>query len=141
MAPNGQCAPGLKVARSLSTTYTTAGLLQPNRNATPNLTRPLLVTNNMVLVNGSACYMADGSTTGYGNTGYPLVPCDATAPNSACCAVTDDCLDTGICLSGQGYFYRGGCTDASWQTPECAAVCLSASGPINGMWASNQGIS
>ncbi len=51
------------------------------------------------------------------------IPCEPTAWNSACCYPNDSCVTEGLCYSVNGHVYRGGCTDSTWQAPECPTVC------------------
>lgn len=50
--------------------------------------------------------------------------CSLTSNNSACCAVGHICLDNGLCTPGNGQIIRGGCTDQTWNSPECPQYCL-----------------
>ena len=55
----------------------------------------------------------------------PTLPCNtASGVHSACCAPGDACTNTGYCLSAAaGYVYRGGCTDITWNSPNCRPGC------------------
>lgn len=67
----------------------------------------------------ATCYYPDGSVP----TTY--VPCNSTADgaDSACCSVGDLCSIRGYCHGNVGFMYRGGCTDRTWTSPNCAAQC------------------
>ncbi|KAF2652912.1 hypothetical protein K491DRAFT_680940 [Lophiostoma macrostomum CBS 122681] len=57
------------------------------------------------------------------------VPCDPDAAASHCCKTTKDCLSNGLCIidateqTGVEYV-RGACTDSSFRSDACPAVCL-----------------
>jgi len=64
------------------------------------------------------CYMPDGTIDDKGT-----VPCNTTAPVSACCDPRDSCSLSGLCLGASGWIYRSACTDKTWSSPACAAQC------------------
>ena len=71
-----------------------------------------------------SCYWPDGSPTD-----FSYVACTPTATHSVCCSSGDSCVGNGLCYSRYGSVYRGGCTDSTWQTNECARVCKNGSSP------------
>ncbi|KAI9837884.1 MAG: hypothetical protein M1838_004720 [Thelocarpon superellum] len=54
-------------------------------------------------------------------------PCNKTSTFSACCQGfsfdSDTCIQGGLCVGGQGYIYRGACTDPTFKDPSCAKSC------------------
>ena len=74
------------------------------------------------MANASACFFPDQTTTG-AQTDPQFVPCDPSAPASACCAVGESCLESGYCYSGNGQLYRGACTDKTWNDDACPHEC------------------
>lgn len=78
----------------------------------------LLIYYHTLLAHG-ACYNPDQSVPS-----KPYSPCDtAIGVHSACCATGDQCTENGYCLGNANYVYRGGCTDISWQSSNCAQEC------------------
>ena len=69
---------------------------------------------------GASCYYPDQSIPA-----VPYIPCSGTATgvHNACCASGDQCTEKGFCFGSAGYVYRGGCTDITWQSPNCAQQC------------------
>jgi hypothetical protein len=65
-----------------------------------------------------SCFTSDGELA------PDEVPCDRTAPVSACCQSTEYCVANLYCWSG-GDAKRapGACTDASWDDPACGCPC------------------
>ena len=68
------------------------------------------------------CFWPDGSIAiSASNSAYlPCGPDDGV--HSGCCVPDDGCSTEGYCF-GLGYMYRGGCTDQSWNAPECPQYC------------------
>ncbi|KAL2072034.1 hypothetical protein VTL71DRAFT_11377 [Oculimacula yallundae] len=75
--------------------------------------------------NSSACWLPDGRTN---SPPGRFVPCDPSAPNSACCAVGESCMGNGLCISDNGLIYRGGCTDRTYKDTACPTHCVDSSG-------------
>jgi hypothetical protein len=81
------------------------------------------------------CYTPDGQINKQGTH----KPCNASAPVSACCLDTANCLSNGMCKVGAtentGVRYgRGTCTDPTWKSPFCPSMCkLSKSSGIRTM--------
>jgi hypothetical protein len=73
----------------------------------------------------ATCYYPDDSVT------PEDVSCRYTG-NSSCCSIGWICLSNGLCQNpsptindhGGGKYYRGSCTDPTFDSPNCAAVCL-----------------
>ncbi|KAM0804507.1 hypothetical protein BDR22DRAFT_885754 [Usnea florida] len=81
----------------------------------------LIFVSNQVLLSiaSVACYNPDQTVPS-----PPYVPCDtATGVHSACCTAGDACTSNGYCLGPVGYPYRGGCTDITWNSPNCCPGC------------------
>ena len=75
------------------------------------------------LVAARDCFLPNG-TIPYDNGRKSYVPCgpdDGT--HSGCCAPMDGCSTSGLCFGSAGYMYRGGCTDATWTSENCAQHC------------------
>ncbi|KAL2847141.1 hypothetical protein BJY01DRAFT_246915 [Aspergillus pseudoustus] len=75
------------------------------------------------------CYLMSGKPAPSDYT-----PCNASLPESSssthspCCASDSSvCLSSGLCLSSNGLIYENGCTDATWESPDCPHVCPDAS--------------
>ncbi|KAI9751158.1 MAG: phosphate system positive regulatory protein pho81 [Chaenotheca gracillima] len=71
----------------------------------------------------SLCYFPDGKTVA---TDYNV--CNTTAEFSTCCqrfgsTDSDSCIQSGLCVGGQGYIYRGACTDKTWKDGACTSEC------------------
>ncbi|OIW26991.1 hypothetical protein CONLIGDRAFT_717166 [Coniochaeta ligniaria NRRL 30616] len=69
----------------------------------------------------ATCYYPDGSVAG----SYNWVPCKSTGTASTCCIPSegDVCMEDGLCNWVGYYYFRGACTDQTWQDPSCAQVC------------------
>ena len=69
------------------------------------------------------CFVPNGTIHYlYGRKAYvPCGPDDGT--HTGCCAPLDGCSTTGLCFGSAGYMYRGGCTDATWTSENCAQHC------------------
>lgn len=69
----------------------------------------------------ATCYYPDGSVAGT----YTWVPCKSTGTASTCCIPSegDVCMADGLCNWVGHYYFRGACTDSTWQDPSCAQVC------------------
>jgi len=65
----------------------------------------------------ATCYQPNG------NIDTSVVPCNTTINSSACCAPTDSCTTSGLCLGASGYVYRSACTDLTWSSKNCPAIC------------------
>lgn len=68
------------------------------------------------------CYFPNGTM----DNNY--VACDTNAPNSACCASTDECLTNGLCRpvnsTGEANdYWRDLCTDQTWESDACPKFC------------------
>ena len=69
-------------------------------------------------VSAQSCYYPDG-------TGADLLACNASlSGGSACCGKDDLCTDIGLCISHDGHWYRGGCTDSTFGPAPCYKECL-----------------
>ncbi len=68
------------------------------------------------------CYNPDGSVA---LTDLPCDPRDEGVP-SACCGQGFVCATNGLCLTRDGFYVRGTCTDPSWTSVRCAAFCLTS---------------
>ncbi|OAP58625.1 hypothetical protein AYL99_07715 [Fonsecaea erecta] len=62
---------------------------------------------------------------------YSIAPDDTACfpdqENSACCGTGLTCLSDGVCYieqSGNGYYYRGTCTDRTWDSQQCPGWCF-----------------
>src|SRR2546421_7862496 len=69
------------------------------------------------------CYYPDGSLDASGET-----PCNAGRHTMCCAAVgpsPDFCRPDGLCQDANNdqYVWRQGCTDRTWQAPECLKLC------------------
>lgn len=92
----------------------------------------LTLSDLIIIVRSTAtCYLPDKSIAKSGDTAYH--PCNATAADngdgSACCQLSSStgssiCLTSGFCFGADSYVYRGGCTDQSWNSPNCPSQCL-----------------
>ena len=51
-------------------------------------------------------------------------PCNLTAGSACCQLATSVCTTDGYCKGNEYYMYRGGCTDQSWHSINCAAEYL-----------------
>ncbi|KAF2500112.1 hypothetical protein BU16DRAFT_556595 [Lophium mytilinum] len=95
------------------------------------------------MANASVCFFPNNFTTG-DDQPTKFVPCDPSAPVSACCAVGEACTVSGLCYSGLGSIYRGACTDRNWGD-SCPLLCTQDNhGPNAGLqdgvqWLSNCG--
>ena len=78
---------------------------------------------NVKTIGAQTCYQPDGTEDPGDN------PCRAPSSTqaSACCGRSDLCLDNSLCLSQTGTinggFWRGTCTDRTWQSVECPRYC------------------
>ncbi|KAF9893599.1 hypothetical protein FE257_010911 [Aspergillus nanangensis] len=77
----------------------------------------------------AACYFPDGTKA---DSTYQ--PCNASASDSACCAINkpsgtpnDICLDNGLCYAqdgkNSGLIFQSACTKQSWGTKACPSYC------------------
>lgn len=79
----------------------------------------LLLSCCRVLLAGKSCYNPDQTVPS-----NPYYPCNtASGVDSACCGFGDQCTENGYCFGSAGYIYRGGCTDITWQSANCAHHC------------------
>ena len=56
--------------------------------------------------------------------------CFPAQENSACCATGWTCLSDGVCYIEQGdnsFYYRGTCTDRTWNSQQCPGWCFAQS--------------
>lgn len=70
----------------------------------------------------SKCYNRDGSER------HDFFQCHDmhidTRTSDACCEMNDLCLRSGLCFSPSHIkYYRGGCTDQSWESTDCSQIC------------------
>ena len=75
---------------------------------------------NIFVPSTPQCYSPDGTVQDSDS------PCNVSLEESACCNDADICLDNGLCLPQalqSNSFYRGSCTDQSWQSGECPQYC------------------
>ena len=79
----------------------------------------LLFIYGRILLADQSCYNPDGIVPW-----KPYYPCNtASNVHSACCGPGDQCTENGYCFGSAGFVYRGGCTDNTWQSPNCAQQC------------------
>ena len=88
----------------------------------------LLLSLFSVALTDQTCYYPDGRTIARMDK-----PCNAGPGPSACCGPQADgsqahCLSNGLCLTDLKVS-RGSCTDASWNSSECASVCTKSMPP------------
>lgn len=69
------------------------------------------------------CYLPAGNSDNKGMTPCNITLADTEA-GSSCCDPRDSCTTSGMCLGGSGMTYRGGCTDSSFGSPNCPAICI-----------------
>ena len=81
----------------------------------------------------AACYFPDGSIA----PRYKACNITSHGEHSACCdtpdfsqcnasegyCLDDACSTRGYCMGGASVMYRGGCTDANWESDNCASEC------------------
>lgn len=84
------------------------------------------------MANSSVCWFPDGQTNGK-SVSPQFVSCDPTAAQSPCCAYGETCTGNGLCLSGNGLIYRGGCTDSTFKSSACPKNCVASTGDFSGM--------
>lgn len=83
------------------------------------------VLSHLICSSGAQhCWFPDGSP---GPTSY--TPCNSSSiKGQACCGgpegFPDICTTSGLCIGHAGFFYRGGCTDRSFNPEACATVCV-----------------
>lgn len=80
---------------------------------------------HFIRVTSAACYQPDGTIL------QDDTACNPNAEQSYCCATGWSCLSDGICLinqSGSNFYYRGTCTDKSWDSQKCPQFCLQYGG-------------
>lgn len=77
---------------------------------------------NLIVISAQTCYYPDGSVSSHDTPCHSISTGDGA---SACCGYSDICLDNGLCLaqSGAEITSRGGCTDETWQSPQCSQFC------------------
>jgi hypothetical protein len=68
------------------------------------------------LVSSKQCYFLDGTDASANGK-----ICNPNSDVSSCCATTDSCLTSGLCLSPNGLIYQFGCTDQEGKS--CPVVC------------------
>jgi hypothetical protein len=71
-----------------------------------------------------SCYFPSGGLTGG-------AACFPDQENSRCCGYGWTCMSNGLCKVSQAnlqnfklQYYRGSCTDKTWDSPSCPHVCL-----------------
>ena len=64
------------------------------------------------------CYDLDGNVL----PTYGI--CTPTDVASVCCGINDACLTHGLCSSINGNYYRGGCTDQTFNSKACSSICV-----------------
>lgn len=70
------------------------------------------------------CYFPNGSEIQNSNTTYEA--CNGIAgATSQCCATSEGCSANGLCVSTEGQYSRGGCTDPTFRSPFCLSICTS----------------
>jgi hypothetical protein len=74
--------------------------------------KTVLIMLLTTVVSAQQCYTPDGSAS-------TDVPCNSSAPFSACCTSTGYCLSNGLCIDS-GIISRGSCTDKTWKSGSCA---------------------
>ena len=81
----------------------------------------------------ATCYLPDGDLFASDT------PCTSGGSASVCCGAGWTCLSDGVCsvtqdVSGQNetFYYRGTCTDQSWNDPACLNVCRDGSADVTG---------
>ena len=83
------------------------------------LSQTLLLISYQALLSDAACYNPDQSIPK-----SPYRVCNTTSgEHSACCGPGDPCTVNGYYFGSAGYMYRGGCTDITWQSPNCCPGC------------------
>lgn len=71
------------------------------------------------------CYFPNGSEIQSSNT-TTYEACNGIAgATSQCCATSEGCSANGLCVSSEGQYSRGGCTDPTFQSPFCLSICTS----------------
>jgi hypothetical protein len=72
------------------------------------------------------CYFPNGNEIHSTNLSTTYEPCnDLVGATSQCCATDQGCSANGLCISKQNWYSRGGCTDPTFQSPFCVAICTS----------------
>lgn len=57
-------------------------------------------------------------------TGVEFFECDSSKENTMCCGKGDQCRSDGLCDSKfYGLVFRNGCSDPTWQSPNCIKLC------------------
>ena len=85
----------------------------------------LLLIYCRILLADKSCYNPDQAIPS-----RPYYPCNtASGVHSACCGFGDQCTEQGYCFGSAGYLYRGGCTDITWESPNCAQQCKAGTQP------------
>ena len=79
----------------------------------------LLLVYYQVLLARGTCYYPDRSIPP-----ELYAECNTVSnEDNACCNTGDQCTTQGYCYDTAGYLYRGGCTDITWESPNCASEC------------------
>lgn len=78
----------------------------------------------------NTCYFPDGSVAVDEEIDY--VQCKETSAGgfTHCCTPYNICTVGGYCVGNAGFFYRGGCTDKTWTSNLCPALCAKSSTSI-----------
>lgn len=93
--------------------------------ATCSLSTSILGLLIFALLVRSECYDPDGSQI------YNIFPCDTSATASGCCYLGDTCVLESVCNSTNPELglYRAGCTDRTWNSPNCQKICTGEKAP------------
>lgn len=80
------------------------------------------------------CYWPDATITS--DKQVPCTNITASGTYTACCDAGHYCFSNGLCLDNGGMTtYRGGCTDRSWESPDCPRYCQEVCpGSVCGLW-------
>lgn len=85
-----------------------------------------LILSLVSRTSGSHCYYPNGTRSDPATT----FACNSSSTTgSACCGIEsgqpDACTTSGLCVGGHaGFYYRGWCTDESFDSDACASVCV-----------------
>jgi hypothetical protein len=71
----------------------------------------------------ATCYFPNGQVAA--TFGQLYVPCKDIVAGGVtyCCDPDDACTTGGYCIGSGNFFYRGGCTDQTWTSTGCPALC------------------
>ena len=76
------------------------------------------------------CYWPNHKAVSDDDKPKKMIACPAGADSSvsSCCYEEDYCMSNGLCLESVGWtYYRGGCTDKSFESPSCGRYCYGKS--------------